>query len=196
MKPKDFKEAAHIMTHGFREKLVSLRSWPDEKVARLMILAKVFDESNLEGHYVATVDGQVAGIMHLDWYEQHRNRKDPKLDTLSIFREVGIFQVLVAGLAMVFMAENVAKDELYIDYIAVSPDYRGHGLGSTMMTFGQEMAIGMEQIRRYTLRVIGRNEGALRLYERFGFRITSTRRHRLLKYLTSIKVHHYMEKMI
>lgn len=65
-------------------------------------------------------------------------------------------------------------DELHINNLAVLPELRRIGIGSTLLTFvlkkGEELGA-----RRATLEVRRSNQKALLLYERFGFTVAGVR---------------------
>jgi ribosomal-protein-alanine N-acetyltransferase len=66
-------------------------------------------------------------------------------------------------------------DEIHINNVAMRPQFRGLGLGSTLLrhVLAEARRLGA---RRATLEVRASNEGALRLYERLGFHVAATRR--------------------
>jgi ribosomal protein S18 acetylase RimI-like enzyme len=57
----------------------------------------------------------------------------------------------------------------YINALATYPEYRGLGLGTTLLEAAHALAseAGCEEL---SLEVFGQNEGAVRLYERYGYR--------------------------
>jgi ribosomal protein S18 acetylase RimI-like enzyme len=55
----------------------------------------------------------------------------------------------------------------YIKSIAVSPEYRNHGLGSTLLTFAENVARNTS--RHMFLCVSSFNTNARRFYERIGY---------------------------
>lgn len=194
MTKTDLKASAAIMAHAFRAKLVLLKSWTDKKIIDLILDVHLFDSSNFEGHYVATCQNEVVGILHLNWFEQQKNRKNPQLDILRLFRKFGIWRILITGLALPILDSKVEKDEMMVDHIAVHPDYRGQGIGAALLSFGEEQAKNHHHVIKYTLMVIGRNERAKRLYERMGFKINKICDHTISKVLTSVKKSQYMVK--
>jgi [ribosomal protein S18]-alanine N-acetyltransferase len=62
----------------------------------------------------------------------------------------------------------------HIMNVAVDPDHRRAGLGSALLTRLFERVD--DEDARYTLEVRESNDGAIRLYERFGFRTAGLRR--------------------
>jgi [ribosomal protein S18]-alanine N-acetyltransferase len=75
-----------------------------------------------------------------------------------------------------FCAFWLVFDEIHINNIAVLPQFRGHGMGTTLMqhVLAEAHRLGA---RRATLEVRASNEAALRLYDRLGFYVAATRRH-------------------
>lgn len=69
----------------------------------------------------------------------------------------------------------VVVDELHINNVAVLPECRGRGIGSTLLhhAFREARARG---VVRALLEVRRSNEAARRLYERFGFHVIRVRR--------------------
>jgi [ribosomal protein S18]-alanine N-acetyltransferase len=66
-------------------------------------------------------------------------------------------------------------DAWHVMNIAVHPQRRSHGIGSALLERLFETTAG--DVRRgYTLEVRASNEGAIRLYERFGFKKRGVRR--------------------
>ena len=70
-----------------------------------------------------------------------------------------------------FCACWLIKDELHINTIAVSEPLRGRGVGSRLMAD----VLARTGVSRATLEVRRSNEAAIRLYEKFGFRVTAVR---------------------
>ena len=75
-----------------------------------------------------------------------------------------------------FCAFWLVFDEIHINNVAVLPQFRGQGIGTTLM---QHVLIEARRLgaRRATLEVRASNRGALRLYERLGFYVAATRKH-------------------
>jgi len=65
---------------------------------------------------------------------------------------------------------KLEDDDLYLASVAVDDSYRGKGLGTFILRKSLEIARDMG-CKKVVLDVDLKNEGALRLYERFGFKI-------------------------
>jgi ribosomal-protein-alanine N-acetyltransferase len=86
-----------------------------------------------------------------------------------------IYVVRMAGRPVVgFCAFWLVVDEIHINNVAILPELRGRGMGTTLMqhVFAEARRLGA---RRATLEVRGSNEGARRLYERLGFTVAGRR---------------------
>jgi ribosomal-protein-alanine N-acetyltransferase len=66
-------------------------------------------------------------------------------------------------------------DELHINNLAVSPDFRRAGVASALLAYVLAEG-GKAGARRATLEVRRSNEAARRLYDRFGFSVAGVRR--------------------
>lgn len=64
--------------------------------------------------------------------------------------------------------------------IAVHRDYRGQGIGSQLMQAALDWAQSTF-MRRVELSVLARNQGAIRLYERFGFAVEGQHKNSICK---------------
>ena len=75
-----------------------------------------------------------------------------------------------------FCAFWLVVDEIHINNLAVLPDLRGRGLGTTLMrrVLTEGLRLGAT---RATLEVRASNEAARRFYEGLGFRATAVRKH-------------------
>src|SRR5262245_17702302 len=88
-----------------------------------------------------------------------------------------IFVVRTASRPVVgFCAFWLVVDEIHINNVAVLPELRGQGMGTSLMTHVLEEARRLGALRA-TLEVRASNERARRLYERLGFYPAGTRRH-------------------
>ena len=81
-----------------------------------------------------------------------------------------------------------------VDYIAIHPDYRGKGIGSKLLDFGENEARKNKDTNIYSLMVIGQNIRAIKLYEKLGFKVVKTTKLFFLRFFTGIKIFHYMVK--
>ena len=79
-----------------------------------------------------------------------------------------------AGAVVAFCVSWVVFEELHINTLAVAPDERRKGLATLLLQRVLAEAL-KEGARKATLEVRASNTAALALYERLGFRVTSTR---------------------
>jgi len=196
MEESDFEDGSFLMSYAFKGKLPALKKFDEKDVADFMLAGGLFQKESLEGHYVAILNNKVVGIMHLDTYSQQKNKIDAPLQSEYIIKKFGLIRSLISGISFLLLGHHLKKDEMIVDYIAVHPDFRGHGIGGNLLDFGEKIAKKTSGISRYTLRVIGKNIGAKRLYERKGFSVIKTRRALISSFFTGVKVYHNMEKII
>jgi ribosomal protein S18 acetylase RimI-like enzyme len=70
--------------------------------------------------------------------------------------------------------EDLAPATWYVNVLATRPDYQGRGYGSELLAIAGQIAVECG-CRGVSLIVADENRGALRLYERSGFRRTASR---------------------
>jgi ribosomal-protein-alanine N-acetyltransferase len=92
-------------------------------------------------------------------------------------RDVSFFYIArdAVGEAIGFCSCWLILDEIHINNLAVLPEHRRSGVASALLqrVLAEGAARGAD---RATLEVRRSNEAALKLYEKFGFRITAIRR--------------------
>ncbi len=110
--------------------------------------------------HVAEVDGDIAGA--LVGYRIAESAADEDLaDVPDIIRPLAELEALAPG-------------HWYVNVLAVFPEYRGRGIGRALLDRAD--AIGKaEAPAGMTIIVASENEGAVRLYERCGYRTVSRR---------------------
>jgi ribosomal-protein-alanine N-acetyltransferase len=92
-------------------------------------------------------------------------------------RDVAFFYIArdAVGEAIGFCSWWRVLDEVHINNLAVLPEHRRAGVASTLLE--RVLADGLARgAPRATLEVRRSNQPALRLYEKFGFRVTAVRR--------------------
>jgi [ribosomal protein S18]-alanine N-acetyltransferase len=92
-----------------------------------------------------------------------------------VMREAVASGELARGAIVAFCAVWIIFDELHINTLAVHPELRRQGLASLLLTHVLEDAV-RRGAEKATLEVRRSNEGALRLYERFGFEVGGVRK--------------------
>lgn len=68
--------------------------------------------------------------------------------------------------------ELLVPQTFYINALATLPEYRGQGLGSELLEVANRLALEAS-CDELSLEVFEQNEGAVRLYERYGYRIVA-----------------------
>ena len=86
-----------------------------------------------------------------------------------------------------------APDEFIVDSLAVASSARGLGIGTALMREAERKARRMGK-RFMSLGVIGENAGAIRLYERLGYKTTQTQRGFIVRLIVGCDEVHRMEK--
>ena len=139
----------------------------------------------------ALVDGQFAGLLTIrtDGQEFYH------LNVGALFTRFSPLRALRMLLNLLLLADELKGDEFVVETLAVDPAYRGMGIGTALLQKAEERAGAMG---KYTmsLGVVGENEGAIRLYERLGYRRTYTWDGYLVRLATGSAEVHRMEKRV
>jgi ribosomal protein S18 acetylase RimI-like enzyme len=101
-------------------------------------------------------------------------------------RAIRAFSLAVLGWPVFAALERHQPGEWYLQAVAVRPQARGLGLGSTLLRDALTRAVAAD-CDTLTLDVDVANEGAIALYERLGLEVVSTSRRAVL--LGDVRVH-------
>lgn len=140
------------------------------------ILAQAFlqpaHDLSYENVTFATRDERIVGMVSCYTAEQHR-----RSSAAPLLAAAGRFNLRVLSLSVLLapvfrVLDNMEPGDLYIQAIAIDPAYRGEGMGSQLLSWVEDHARagGSE---RLALDVSAKNQGAKRLYERYGFSVRS-----------------------
>ncbi len=146
---------AHVMGDSA---LPILREWFEH-------VPRIFEHTHL-----ARVDGVCTG------YIQFRFADGPRMtDGLcalwsTVQRRLGFRRTVICMLRLAHGEINGPRaGELYIKMLGVRADCRGRGVGSALLNFAETHARD-RGLQRLCLGVVSENSGAIRLYERYGFK--------------------------
>lgn len=119
----------------------------------------------------ATVEGEFFGVLAF----KTTGREFYRLNFKTPFEKFSPFRaaLMLFNLILLDIDNAVGVDEFHIDVLAVVPSSRGMGIGTALILKAEEKAES-EGKRTMSLGVIAENEGAIRLYERLGYKTTRT----------------------
>lgn len=126
-----------------------------------------FPKEETDGLYVITVDGTVAGVMKLSStvYEKYESKG---YSFWKMLRKYGFMNAIVLPSILEGLEPKLKEKELYVDFIVVDDSFRGLGLGTKLLKYGEELAT-QGNYETYTLKVLDSNQRAKKLYESLGF---------------------------
>lgn len=169
-------EALRVLYDAFAKKFrIGFRNADD--------LRRLFRDSvDRTSCYAALVDGQFAGLLtfRADGQEFYH------LSTVALFTRFSPLRAIRMLLNLLLLTEGSK---------AVDPAYRGMGIGTALLRKAEARARSMGK-RTMSLGVVGENAGAIRLYERQGYRRTHTWDGYLVRLATGSAEVHRMEKRV
>ena len=137
------------------------------------------------------VDDRLSGILAV----KTKERKFYEIKTSTLFTTFWPPKTVrvLFNLTLLAWRDSITPDEFKVDTIAVDPTFRSLGIGSALMLKAEEKAKSRGKLKM-CLDVLGENMGAIRLYQRLGYRTTHTERGFLVRLATSAEEMHRMEK--
>lgn len=130
----------------------------------------------LEFGIAAIADDQLVGIAG---FQTAEGSLTGGISYADLVKRLGFFKGSRAALLFILYERRPEPGELVMDGIAVHPDARGQGVGSTLLTEIRQYASRYDY-ERIRLDVVDTNPRAKKLYERIGFRVTKTEQFPLL----------------
>lgn len=148
--------------------------------------------------FIAEADGRPVGML-LSYPGKWVNRFQLALilKLPALYGWTGFLRVLLRFIPLIGSAEAEA-DEYYISNIGVLPEFQNCGYGAQLMAFAEQQTCAAG-LSKCSLTVDAENHGAIRFYERLGYKIVYSKifegevakqesgYHRMLKNLTTLK---------
>mmetsp|Transcript_24206 Transcript_24206/g.55534 ORF Transcript_24206/g.55534 Transcript_24206/m.55534 type:complete len:202 (+) Transcript_24206:516-1121(+) len=116
-------------------------------------------------------------------YEKYHKKYPQKLQHCRIIRSptdkkvIACCQLMLKGDPSDDLGHKLVPGEAYLEWIACDPAHTGKGLGSKLLLWAEKCARETGNNRVLSLSVMKSNKGAVRLYERKGFRIVRDPHH-------------------
>jgi ribosomal protein S18 acetylase RimI-like enzyme len=121
--------------------------------------------------YACLQDGEAVGFLGLANHEKRPTKlnKEIFIEILGGFAGKLYYKAVSANFEK---PKPIGPQDIYIDYIATSPEHRSKGIGTQLIEFTRD-TLGHKHIE---LETYSKNTRAIILYERLGFKITKVKR--------------------
>ena len=140
------------------------------------IIARAYPQPNhsysFQNVIYAEYDKHIVGMVLGFTAEQHHNFSNHPLKEAAGLRVLRMTAVNILCAPMIRILKTIADGEFYILSMAVDREFRGGGIGSILIDFVEKRARERGSTR-LSLDVSAKNEGACRLYKRFGMTVES-----------------------
>ncbi len=129
-----------------------------------------------EFSYVASLNDEIAGLLlvfpgtafaKVNWI---MIRQMPKVYSLKEICELVRREIILRD------EEEVGKDEFYIAHLSVCREFQRRGIGQALLDFAQQKALE-KKLKKLSLMAEQENRSAVRLYEKFGFKVVKVFEH-------------------
>jgi ribosomal protein S18 acetylase RimI-like enzyme len=117
--------------------------------------------------------GRIVGMASGYTSQQHEQSSDEPLRRAAGFRMMRMAAFSVLGRGMKRFIKTVHDGDYYLLSVAVDGQYRGSGIGSTLLDYSEETARAAG-CARIVLDVAEKNAGGRQLYERRGMEVEAT----------------------
>ncbi len=157
--PKEMhSKAVEIFSQAFQNKYGTIFKTENEfkKFISILILQKKM--------IYAYKDGILYGLLIYSSKES-KTHTTPK----NMIQTFGFFRGMKRFVKLAPFHEKIHKGEMHLDFMCVSEEARGRGIGTLLMQEAIEIA-QREKYKELTLAVIDTNEQAKKLYETLGFK--------------------------
>lgn len=168
-KPEDLEQVKEIMFDAFKLKIGDIAGLSTGEIRDVFDWLGIVPDKEDAGLLVADLDGQVMGCISLKWKDKSTKSSSFTSGLFKFARVHGIIKALKLLGCLILLDQEIDEDECYIESVAVSEKARGLGVGSLLISKGCDIAKALPGVTKYTLHVIGSNQGAKRLYDRIGF---------------------------
>jgi ribosomal protein S18 acetylase RimI-like enzyme len=121
----------------------------------------------------AELSGRIAGMAFGYTSQQHEQSSDKPLRRAAGYRMTRLAAFSVLGRGMKRFIKTVPEGDYYLQAVAVDDQYRGSGVGSTLLDYSEETGQSAG-CARIVLDVAEKNAGARHLYERRGMKVEAT----------------------
>ncbi|MBC2041745.1 GNAT family N-acetyltransferase [Listeria welshimeri] len=177
-------EVAFIVCSGFKSKFTNALFSEKEVYDVVYAFCYYIYTEKGENLLIATSDGKVCGCLFLtNKNDSHRH----------FYQSVSRFLPFSKRLKLLFLlsllSHKPTTDERYIDFIIVSSDFRGQGIGKKLISYCKETF----HTERLTLYVAKNNTHAYQLYQNLGFQVVEKENSIFMGVLTGIKEWYKME---
>jgi ribosomal protein S18 acetylase RimI-like enzyme len=191
---RDFKRAdlgqvSEILVEAFKKKFEKIAQLPSDEMLGLLIDTGMIDSYPFPGYIVAEDDSGIVGVLILRWKGQEH--PEPKLEFVKTAGKYGWLRLIRLLAGYWFIKPRPGKGVCYDERLGVRPDKRGSGIGTQLLEYGFEYAAN-DGFKKLTLHVASTDVGAIRLYEKLGFKIPMTEKSYITGLILGSRVWHYM----
>lgn len=191
-KPADYPQVAKLSAASFRKEWNKVVKLPDNDMALFLMDVGEVNPYPFEGYLVAEDEGEIVGVMILEWI----NQKVPKAKhKLSRVVHYGLYTTVKLMVMRYLFSENPSKGVCHLAELAVMPGAQKKGIGTKLIAYGREMA-RKQGFSQYALHVEADNQPALKLYQKMGFRLAKKKKHILARWLLGMKEWYFMSQNI
>jgi ribosomal protein S18 acetylase RimI-like enzyme len=192
LKTEDFPNVIDILADSFSSKFNKVTNMGIKKTKDFMFDSTFFDDQPKEGYWVAIHKEEIVGVIKLKWDQMKKIKPTKKPSFFKLSKKYGFFNVIKLSIGELILSHTPEKNTCYIEHIAVKESARGLGIGKKLMAIATNELKTNLNLKRLTLYVASDNHGAIKLYEKLGYKTVKVTKSLLSKYLLNEKKWYYM----
>jgi ribosomal protein S18 acetylase RimI-like enzyme len=192
----DYSQVVDILLLSFESKFKKITNLNTDDLKSYMMDALLFDNQLQDGYFVATIKNEVVGVVKTTHSNKIKIKNRNKTSFFYLVKKYGLGNVIKLRFSMILLSDSTNKGEYYIEHIAVSERARGHGIGTKLLEKVFDEANRLDEIDKVTLYVASTNQGAVKLYERIGFKTIKKRKSFLMQMVFKKRTWFFMSKYL
>lgn len=196
-KESDITAIVSELRIGFHDKYAHLFCGKENVGTELLLdYYKRVGKQYLNDHLVAVIDGKVVGVTRVLFPNNKVKMPSSTFSLIYLMKRFGFFKGIKVKIGLkIADTDEFDKDSAYIEFLCVLPNYRKHGIGSSLLDNAEKFA-KTKNLDNISLYVFETNQAAIHLYLKNGYNEVRKVSSRLAPWLIGFKTVVYMKKHI
>lgn len=188
LKKHEEEAVSHMVANAFYGKFQDKTRLTKKQLQKLLKLVWIQEADSFSMTiFTVKTEGEVVGSFGYSTSGQFKPSLSLLAKAAAIIKAIGPKAFISFVKAGMSTSRNPAKNEWYIDFIAVKESHRNQSIGHDIMDYLAGAALSDPEIDNLTLYVLKGNERARHLYEKYGF---------IEQYSKPESDYHFMRKVV
>lgn len=186
----DFKQVVSLLVDSFESKFSKRQNLRSEEIQDIISKSWNLKEDSLEHmHFVASIDEKIIGVILIRYGRDGTD--DSNIPFKYLIKKYGFKNILLIFFKM-YLLEFNAGNNCYVEHIAVDKDFRGKGVGLTLLKHSEEELLNYGYASLSL--IVAEDNPAKNLYSRLGFKTIKKIRSPFKKIFIGVSKWYLMKK--